>query len=136
MVANAPYEKMDGNYFASFIRANFETMFLASGKNKHLAPGQRPVTEQCGRVEMDEIGAELFPIPPHSPGINLIDNFFYLVRRKLTKVAIEKNITLETINDFEARVIQTMHEMPLEQINNMLTPKENERDYQMLRRTT
>ena len=119
VVANVPYEKMDGNYFASFIRANFETMFLASGKNTNtwLQDGDPSQNSAVARAEMDEVGAELFPISPRSPDINPIENFFHLVRRKLTKDAIEKNITFETIDNFQARVIQKMHEIPLEQIN-------------------
>ncbi len=119
VVAHVPYEKMDGNYFASFISEQFETMFLASGKNTNtwIQDGDPSQNSAVARAKMDEIGAELFPIPPRSPDINPIENFFHLVRRKLTKDAIDRDITFETIHDFQSRIIQTMHDIPLEHIN-------------------
>ena len=33
VVACVPYEKMDGDFFASFIRRHFDTMVVNAGKN-------------------------------------------------------------------------------------------------------
>ena len=118
-MVNVPYKKMDGNYFTSFVGTKFETMFLASGKNTNtwLQDGNPSQNSVVARAKMDENGAELFPIPPCSPDENPIKNFFHLVRGKVTKDAIEKNIMFETKDNFQAKVIHSMHQISLEQIS-------------------
>ena len=53
---------------------------------------------------LEDIGAELVPIPPRSPDLNPIENFFHLVCQKLDQDSITKIVTNQTVKEFEARV--------------------------------
>ena len=64
-----------------------------------------------------EKDAELLPIPPRSPDINPVENFFHLVKLQLKRQAIELNITKETYEEFSARVIRTILDFPAQTIN-------------------
>ena len=58
--------------------------------------------------EIDKLGAKVFKIPARSPDLNPIENFFNIGTMKLNSDAIEKQITEESIDEFSARVTQTM----------------------------
>ena len=62
---------------------------------------------------MEELDANLFPIPPRSPDINPIENIFHMVRKTLTQDAMEQNITQESIQEFQERIMKTMFELPI-----------------------
>lgn len=53
--------------------------------------------------------ASFIQIPPRSPDLNPIENFLHLVRCKLKSDALVLNITKETLQQFKARVIQTIY---------------------------
>ena len=59
-------------------------------------------------------------IPPRSPDINPIENIFHLVKNKLDDEAIEKNIVSESMDEFEARVKQTLFQLPVSLVNNII----------------
>ncbi len=119
VVACVTYEKLDGNYFASFIRQNFDEMITNSGKNSRLwlQDGDPSQNSAAAKKAMLEVNSELFRIPPRSPDINPIENFFHLVRKQLEKDALTENITNETYEDFENRVKRTMSDVPLSIVN-------------------
>ena len=50
----------------------------------------------------------MFAIPPRSPDINPIENFFHLLQIELTKQALERKIRHETFTEFSSRVKDTM----------------------------
>ena len=74
------YEKMNGKYFADFLRRNFVFMFSVCGKMIDKTLMQDEDTSQnsalAGR-EWGKCGATLLKIPPRSPEINPIENFFF-----------------------------------------------------------
>ena len=119
VVACVPYEKMDGDFFASFIRQHFETMVVNAGKNsrKWLQDADPSQNSAAAKKAMREVNSDLFSIPPRSPDINPIENFFNLVRRRLENDAITREITKETYDEFESRVKRTMSDLPLSSIN-------------------
>ena len=55
----------------------------------------------------------LIQIPPRSPDLNPIENFFHLVRCKLKSDALALNITKETLQEFKARIIRTIYSIPV-----------------------
>ena len=103
VVACVPYEKMGGKYFASFLRAHFEDMIFASKKNSRIWIQDRDPCQNSApaRQAMEELDANLFPIPPRSPDINPIENIFHMVRKTLTQDAMEQNITQEVYKNFQ-----------------------------------
>ena len=56
------------------------------------------------RRERDKTGATLFKIPPRSPELNPIENFFNLVSTRLAQKAIENEIKKDSFDEFSHRV--------------------------------
>ena len=69
----------------------------------------------------DEIGAMVFKIPPRSPDLNPIENFFGMVVRELNKQAISENISNETKEEFATRAKDLMLSFPSEKIDKLIT---------------
>ena len=112
MVVCERYEKMDGNYFASFIDQHFNTMFERSCKRLSrlwLQDGNPSQNSKAAREAMARCHSELLKIPPRSPDLNPIENIFHIVSKKLEKDALEKkNITRESYEQFCERVKRTI----------------------------
>ena len=105
------YNKMDGDFFASFIRDKFPDIFQSSNTpnvKRFLQDGDPSQNAKVSMNAMEEMGYTLFPIPPRSPDINPIENLFNNVKAKLTLDAIELNITKESYDDFCLRVKTTL----------------------------
>ena len=51
--------------------------------------------------------AELLSIPLRSPDLNPMENLFNSVRSNLSKQALNQNITPESYDEFQSRVITT-----------------------------
>ena len=54
-----------------------------------------------------DIGAQMISIPPRSQD-NPIENFFHLMKKHLTRDALEQNITQESYQQFSDRVKETI----------------------------
>ena len=54
------------------------------------------------------VGALVFKIPPRSPDLNPIKNFFALVTKTLRKQVIKENTVSETYDEFLTRSRETM----------------------------
>lgn len=99
------YEKMNAEYFASFIRRNFPNLFEIAGKGAHDAkvfvmdndPSQ---TSAKARVAMEELGVTMQKIPPRSPDLNPIENMFHEVRKRLKLAAKQNNVEHQTWEEF------------------------------------
>ena len=105
------YEKMDGNYFASFIDQHSNTMFERSCKGLSrlwLQDGDPSQNSKAAREAMARCHSELLKIPPRSPDLNPIENIFHIVSKKLEKDALEKNITRESNEQFCESVKRTI----------------------------
>ena len=79
-------------------------------------PSQNSALARCSWLAL---GAQLLSIPPRSPDINPIENFFKLVKDRLTKDAIANNITWESFPDFSKRVRETILSMDKAVIDKM-----------------
>ena len=62
----------------------------------------------------------MFKIPPRSPNLNPIENYFYLLKKRLKQEAIEKQMEKESIKEFSKRVRSAMLGSSVEQINNII----------------
>ena len=100
-------------FFANFIREHFNLRFAHAGPKRD---GKRIFVmdndpSQVSKVAMralEEIEAELQKIPSCSPDINPIEGIFHIVKDMLEKEAIERNITKESSEEFQTRVLRTL----------------------------
>lgn len=108
------YDKLDGHYFKDLVEREFGNMFEKANKGDSKLwiqdgdPSQNCALARCSWLAL---GAELLSIPPRRPDINPIENFFKLVKDRLTKDAIANNITWENFPDFSIRIRETILSM-------------------------
>ena len=123
VLACEPYERMCGEYFAGFIRRNFPRMFQAAQKgNSRLWIQDNDRSQNCKLADeaMTQTNAELINIPPRSPDLNPIENFFNIVGKRLREGAFSQRITRETHEEFQRRVIATIKNIPTDTINALI----------------
>ena len=82
-----------------------------------MAIHRKTVAMQKGLCALVTVICFLIQIPPRSPDLNPIENFFHLVRCKLKRDALALNITKETLEEFRARIIRTIYSIPVDLIN-------------------
>jgi len=63
----------------------------------------------------------MFSIPPRSPDLNPIENFFNLVTRQLHNDALDMCTTRETFEEFSERVKKTLENFPAPLIDKIIT---------------
>lgn len=119
VIACEPFEKMNGQYFANFITDHFPTLFNVSDKDTavFVQDGDPSQNSNVALEAMAGVNAQLLSIPARSPDLNPIENFFHLVRRRLSEDAIQLNLHKESFEDFQERIIQTMKAIPVEILN-------------------
>ena len=127
VISCEPYEKMSGAFFASFIEKHFPNMFRVANKESDLflQDGDPSQNSAAARDAMKKVHAQLLAIPPRSPDINPIENFFHVVSEKLRQDAILHQYTYESFATFQARVIRTMESVPQEIINKTIASLSN-----------
>ena len=108
------YDKMNGDFFAQFIKENFNLCFGKAGpktaaKRLFVMDNDPCQTSKKAMSALTQIECELHPIPSHSPDINPIENVFHLVKKMLQKQAIEQNITNESFNAFNTQVLRCLN---------------------------
>ena len=108
------YSKLDGQYFRGLIERKFLDIFQKANKGDSklwVQDGDTSQNSALARSAWLAVGAELLAIPPRSPDINPIENIFHLVKGRLTKDALDRNITHEKFEDFSERVRSTILNM-------------------------
>ena len=108
------YDKLDGQYFKDLVEREFRNMFEKANKEDSklwIQDGDPSQNSALARCSWLVLGAELLSIPPRSPDINPIENFFKLVKDRLRKDAIMNNITWESFPAFSKRVTETILSM-------------------------
>ena len=122
VVLKEVYEKMDGQFFAQFIRTHFNIAFARAGPKRHGKrlfimdndPSQR---SKVAKRALRDIEAELHEIPPRSPDINVIESIFHLLRMDLEEEAVSENITCEQFEQFRDRVLKSLERLPTDIID-------------------
>ena len=78
------YEKMDGAFFAEFIKTHFDLCFEKAGPKTYgrrlfvmIMILVRQVRKRC-QLNLVQIECDLRRIPSRSPDLNLIENVFHL----------------------------------------------------------
>ena len=117
------YDHLDGAVFASFVKERFPRMFKSSGKlpSRMFVQDNAP-NQNSARVRgaLRRVKAKQLKIPPRSGDINPIENLFKRVKEELHKQAIDRNIEKETFQQFKVRVIDTLFQFPIHEINNTI----------------
>ena len=117
------YEKMDGPYFARFIRRQFPTLFDITGKQSNNTPklfvmdNDPSQTSAVAKKALHSIGATMQVIPARSPDINPIENLFNVVRKNIEAEILQKNIIYQSWDEFVERVKFHIWSVPKEYIN-------------------
>ena len=133
VVLKEAYEKMNGRFFAQFIREHFNIAFARSGPKRNGKrlfimdndPSQRrKVVERA----LEDIEAELHEIPARSPDVNVIESIFHLLRMDLEDEAICENITSESFEQFRDRVFRSLERLPVEIVDRTIESMNNRID--------
>ena len=98
VILKVPYEKMNGTFFAAFVREHLDITFAKAGPKTNGRrlfimdndPSQR---SRAAQMALEDMESEFQEIPPRSPDLNPIENIFHLVKRYLENEAISKRIT-------------------------------------------
>ena len=105
------YEKMDGPYFARFIRHQFPTLFDITGKQSNSNTPKLFVMDNdpsqmsaVAKKALHSIGATMQVIPARSPDVNPIENLFNVVRKNIEAEILQKNIIHQSWDEFLERV--------------------------------
>ena len=117
------YEKMNGEFFANFIKRNFKNIISAScNPSGHffVQDGDPSQNSKLAKQEMSKLDVVLMHIPARSPDLNPIENLFHLMDKKLRIDAITQNITHETYLEFCDRVVETLGQFPICIIDNII----------------
>ena len=116
-----PYsDSMTGKDFSKMCDACLPAAFQRSINRydmRYLQDGCPVQNSQIAQEILDLMGAELVSIPPRSPDLNPIENFFHMVGKALKADSIEKRVTSQTEEEFEERVKGIILNMDKESIN-------------------
>ena len=80
------------------------------------------------------VGGTIFSIPPRSPDLNPIENFFHTVSRELQAQAIRRNITSETFEEFSTQVIECLKGYEAKEIDKIINSMEGRIDMVLKRK--
>jgi len=117
-----PYQKMSGAFFAQFISKHFKSALRRADKETDLfvQDGDPSQNSAVARAAMKKAKVQLLSIPPRSPELNAIENYFNVVSEQLRKDAILHQYTKESKPEFQARIIRTMKAIPQQVIDNTI----------------
>ena len=104
-------QRLNGEFFASYIRNRFPSHFQASTNPRamrFLQDGDPSQNSTKAQRALQDVGALLFRIPARSPDLNPIENIFNIVSAKLERDALLKQIKHKTFEQFFDRVEKTL----------------------------
>ena len=112
-----------GQKFADIVKQHFPTAFSKCSNprsKRFLQDGCPRQNSAVARKAIDNVNGMIFRIPPRSPDLNPIENFFHLVTQKLHNDALKKNIIKETKEEFEQRIKNTVMGFNISTINKII----------------
>ena len=97
--------------FSKFLREHFPELFQR-GNNNHgklfIQDGDRSQNSRLSQDAFDSIPYSIFKIPPRSPDLNSIENFFHLAGQRLRKQSLEQKIQYESYEACCQRIRKTL----------------------------
>lgn len=118
------YEHLSGKSFHDMIANHFDTIFVSSKKphsKLFLQDGDPSQNSVLAKKALKCIKAKIFTIPPRSPDLNPIENFFHQVKKKLRDEALKKKIEHETPRKFAERIKSTIYAINQSYIDNLIS---------------
>lgn len=115
--------RISGAKFAKLADQTFEQSFNLSINpydRFFLQDGDPSQNSKKANMVFEKFGATVVGIPPRSPDLNPIENYFNLVQMRLNQDTIQKNITKETFVEFSARVHDIMVNFSCKEINSII----------------
>ena len=104
------YQKMNGEYFADFIKRNFINMYGDADKDHvdyFVQDNDPSQNSKVAKEALASVKAELFAIPPKSPDLNPIENVFHIASKDLKRSGA--SIEHETRDEFVGRIKRTLY---------------------------
>ena len=117
------YEKMTGRY-SWFVRNKFLVLFCSRDKRGRKwfimdnDPSQRSV---AAHKAIEKECCELVCIPARSLDLNPIENMFHIAKKEVERQVIDSQIVRETWQEFKSTVIKTLHNIPVDYVDNIIT---------------
>lgn len=111
-----------GEKFAKIVTDDVSTALTRIGgqHRRVLQDGCPRQNSKVARKAFENINSLVFKIPPRSPDLNPIENFFHNVKRKLKRDVIDENIETESFEEFSLRVKNTMLMYPVAEIDRII----------------
>jgi len=122
-ISGSKFAKLADNHFpqAFLLSVNpYDKLFLQDGDPSQNSAKARDVFER--------MGAKVFSIPPRSPDLNPIENFFHLISMELKKDTVGKDISYETFDQFSERVKNLIVNFPITKIDKIIDSMERRID--------
>lgn len=110
-----------GEKFGEIVKRCFPDTFKTCEKSKiFLMDGCPRQNSKTAMEAIRKVGGEVFSIPPRSPDLNPIENFFNLAQKELTKEVKSKQITKQTFAQFSERVKKFLLNYPSKEIDKII----------------
>ena len=117
------FGSITGDKFANIVKEHFPSVFqMVSGKRSGRILQDNCPRQNSGAAKkaLDSVNGMIFTVPPRSPDLNCIENFFALVSKKLESDAKKQNITNESKEEFEDRIKRTMSNFSHKKIDSLI----------------
>lgn len=118
MVVDIP-ENFNGAYYARIIAENH----FANG----LTPARLVLQDNCSKQnettalgQFERRGISIVNIPSRSPDVNVIENMFAQIKKKLNNAAKAQSLTTESYDQFRERVRDTLYGFEMERVNTLI----------------
>ena len=107
---------VNGEMFSEFVREHFPELFQRGNNNRgklFIQDGDPSQNSRLSQDAFDSIPCRIFKIPPRSPDLNPIENFFHLPGQRLRKQSLEQKIQYESYEAFCQRIRKTLLSFPV-----------------------
>lgn len=122
VIMSKAYDKMNGPFFANFIKEHLNLCFAKSGPKSHrkrlfVMDNDPCQTSKVALEALEDIECEFHRIPARSPDLNPIENIFHVVKKSLEDEALNSHITKESFENFRDRVIRCLDNLDIDIID-------------------
>lgn len=118
------FGRLNGGSFSSLVRKTFPKVYKQTqhiNGRLFLQDGCPVQNSAAARKAFKRVKAKVFAIPPRSPDLNPIENFFNLINAKLHQDALDNVITSETFEEYSERVKLTIENYDVSEIDKIIS---------------
>jgi len=117
------FGRISGRKFANIVDEEFPKAFRKCGNprvKRFLQDGDPSQNSAIARKAIKKTGTMLFSIPPRSPDLNPIENFFHQVKVRLYEETRSRGITNESFEQYSLRVKNIIEKFEKVRINRLI----------------